>query len=531
VRKRQRAITAYKHLDLLLAQFKTCWNVNDYNYVLPDSSISATEVANITKWPADKGPDQDSFKITLTDDKAEADVFFPPADPLLLHNLNFLKDFEVENEGKETAHLQLNTNVSSSAFVQQLGHLADQLELANSVIDSLIHTTSDRLERGLFPMLIFPINNWLPAWFPDPLPTVPTVATATTKQGMSTSTVSTSTKAVTPAATHPDELPPSTIRRRLTRYLLQLPTTTIKVHANCDPVTGLESMTDHCVLNILTLMPKNTDIDIYTQQVFTPHPVPKYKPADTTWQIVDVSNLPTVYQLTWTKQYFMTLHPLKCFPAVPNWKCTVCTSERTLIYITDPCVMSILDMHITDTTCAVVDTTHVDSMQLIHRADATSISDSTTINDTLLTDVILTSNQSPTLVEVCEKTETRTELPPAVIIRATAVCPLHIENGPNVSMITPNFKIQREWSPSTERPSIRFIDRFSNDAMGRMRQHFQDFRFIYVLALIGLILIVAILKFTCFVHDKQGWKLEAGTRYRNEPVSPVPVPVPVLWLQ
>jgi hypothetical protein len=68
-------------------------------------------------------------------------------------------------------------------------------------------------------------------------------------------------------------------------------------------------------------------------------------------------------------------------------------------------------------------------------------------------------------------------------------------------MITPNSKIQREWSP-TEKPTIRFIDCFSNDAMGRMRRHFQDFGFIYVLALIGLILIVALLKFTCVVHDK-----------------------------
>jgi hypothetical protein len=52
------------------------------------------------------------------------------------------------------------------------------------------------------------------------------------------------------------------------------------------------------------------------------------------------------------------------------------------------------------------DTTHVDSMQRIHKADKTYISDTPAFNDALLTDVILPSNQFAVLVKVCDKAET-----------------------------------------------------------------------------------------------------------------------------
>jgi hypothetical protein len=496
-RERQRAITAYKHMDQLLAQFEARWNANDLDYVIPDSTLSPTEVNKLTKWPAEKGPDQDSFNISLTTDtKPETDVFFPPADQQILATLDFLKDFQIQNADKDSAFIQLQQNVSSPAFIQQMGHVADQLELANKVLESLIRSTSDRLEKGLFPLYLFPLNTWLPAWFPD------TRLEPIQNRSVINATVNISATAIQDDAGQ-DQLLPSTIRRRLTRYLLQLPTTTIRVHPNCDPITGLEVMSTHCVMDILTLLPKVSDIDTYTKQVFTAHPVPKFNPKDQIWQVVDVSNLPFVYQLDWTKQFFMALHPLKCFPTLPNWKCTVCTSERTLSYITDPCVMAILNHQVTDTTCPVQDTTNVDSIQFVHQANESSISDTPT-NGSMLTDLILTSRRSPAIVQQCDTAETRFSLPAAARVRAQVSCSLKIENGPNVSLIIPNFRLRHDWhqQSSTDRSPGQMLNKFTDDALGIIRHHFQEFSFIYILSILGLIILVLIVKAICLIYGR-----------------------------
>jgi hypothetical protein len=287
--------------------------------------------------------------------------------------------------------------------------------------------------------------------------------------------------------------------QRIIRIITQLPMTTVRRKAECDPGFGYSTISADCVLETLTLVPVLENITQLTQQKPTPHPFPVNNQLSTgTWKIVSVIHLPNFYKQMITEngrqkeKFYTTSQPLHCFSRPATMRSRYCTSEHALQLLVDPCIISIIAQNITEQSCNVEETKQTDSLQYIaEHDDVIDIDNRLELRQPQ--NLIVTNNDLVSLMTTCKNnnSENIVPLPLAARIHVPIICSLKLLNAPDVLMIQPDTEVafvSHQNNPSYIKTLHDLIQRGSEIFSNDLQQHFHDHGFIYIIVMTSILL-------------------------------------------
>ena len=464
-RIRQQIITAWKTLDGLLAQFITRWNSYDTTFTSPDPNIPPQILADNSDWPWIHS-EKDSTAVKTEENEPNAKKFFPIVLPEIQSDLQFWQYFTETTNAIGDKIFVLPEN--EEQLKANLTILLDVLETTKQTLLLIHDDTITHLEKGFFPTTLFG-TNFLYSWLPK-------------KSSQS-------------------ELEYAQDISRIIRIITQLPMTTVRRKAECDPGYGYNSITTDWVLETLTLVPVLENMTQLIQQKLTPHPFPINNQEPTgTWKIVSVIHLPNFYKQMITEggilkeKYYTTNQPLHCFSRPATMRSRYCTSEHALQLLVDQCIVSILAQNITEQSCPVEETKQTDSLQYLTKHDDVIDID----NDSELVqpqNLIVTNNDLVSLMTTCKNnnSETIIPLPLASRIHVPVICSLKLLNAPDVLMIQPDTDVKfvgHESNPNYIKTLHDLIRRGSEIFSNDLQKHFHDHGFIYIIVMSSVLLAI-----------------------------------------
>jgi hypothetical protein len=466
-RVRQQIITVWKTLDGLLAQFITRWNSYDTTFTSPDPNIPPQILADNSDWLfPEVHPDKDSTAIVSEDNEPYAKKFFPTVLSEIQSNLQFWQYFsETTNTlGDKVFALpedeeQLKANLTI---------LLDLLETTKQTLLQIHDDTVSHLEKGFFPTILFG-TDFLYSWLPR--------------------------------KTSQSESEYAQDIYRIIRIITQLPMTTVRRKAECDPGFGYDTITNDCILETLTLVPVLENMTQLIQQKLIPLPFPVNTQEPTgTWKVVSVIHLPNFYKQMVTEngkqkeKYYTTNQPLHCFSRPATMRSRYCTSEHALQLLVNQCIISIIAQNITEQSCPIEETKQTDSLQYITEHDDVIDID----HDSELVqpqNLIVTNNDLVSLMTTCKNnnSETITPLPLAARIHVPAICSMKLLNAPDVLMIQPDTDVtfvSHQSTPNYIKTLHDLIRRGSEIFSNDLQKHFHDHGFIYIIVLTSVLLAI-----------------------------------------
>jgi hypothetical protein len=326
--------------------------------------------------------------------------------------------------------------------------------------------------------------------------------------------------------------------KRLNNIVQNLPLTTVRGKAECNPGSGYNTVETDCVLETLTLVPILETMVTINQQKITPHPIPLDTSNPTgPWKIVSTTRLPNFYKQMVDEQgkikekYYTTSQPLHCFPRPAIMRSRYCTSEHALQPLVDPCLIAILAQNITSAVCEIEETKQTDSLQYLVDHDAVLDVDHH-IELSQPHDLVITNDDIVSLMTTCSNnnSETITPLPFAARIHVPAICNLKLLNAPDVLVVQPNAPIPFVKQTDSEKYIKTLHDIFhrgSEIIMNDLQHHFHEHGFIYiivlsstVLALRPSILIICLIR-KCrrnYLSATESYHVEAPSSYHQRDI-------------
>jgi hypothetical protein len=465
-RIRQQIIAIWRTIDGLLAQFITRWNSYDTTFSAIDPNIPPQVLAENAQWIFDKDSDIDSTGIIPNTNESNAKYYYPSVLNDIESNLQFWKYFAETTDEMGNKIFVLPEN--EEQLKGNLTVLADVLESTKQTLLIIHEDTVTHLEKGLFPTVLFGLD-FISAWLPK-------------TSGQENKEYS-------------DNI------QRIIRVITQLPMTTVRRKAACDPGYGYDKVITDCVLETLTLVPVLENMKRLIQQKLTPHPIPEAntKP-DGTWKIVSVIHLPNFYKHLETnngklkENYYTTTQPLHCFPRPATMQSRYCTSEHALQQLVDPCIIAILAQNITSQVCPIDETEQSDSLQYL--TDHDNIIDiDNRIELTQPHDLVVTNNDIMSLMTTCKNnnSETITPLPLASRVHVPIICSMKLLNAPDVLMIQPDTKlpfVKQSDNPNYIKTLHDLIHKGSEVFLNDLQRHFHDHGFIYIIVMSSVLLAI-----------------------------------------
>jgi hypothetical protein len=346
--------------------------------------------------------------------------------------------------------LQLPTNITDPIFETRLMQLADQMQTAEDQLEAILSMTRHQLEKGYFPITLFPYESWILEWY-----------------------------GIRDAASVSEEEEDKV--RMAKQFISQLPLTTVKRKTGCDSYNRLSTVVQDCILDMLTIVPNVRNLKEFVKIEFTPHPVPvNSNNKNTKWRKIRLPAGIDVYQNNGS--YYSLDHQLQCFSSIPNENCQLCSSSHAFEKITDKCLIQVLQDAATTPPCESNFVDEHESMQHIRDRAPRSGNQSTVVHD-----LVITNNKPTMIIEACPAKESSYELPLAVRVQIGASCTFKLINAPALHTLIPglNYSTIKDFN-FTGLP--RIVDMVTTNAEN-IKEHFDVNAHIYIIVLASVTLV------------------------------------------
>ena len=483
---RHGVLTKTRILDANLAYLMSVWNHLPTKYGSLTGYATTIDPETVAEWPT-----------LIIDSRTEGfqqitnvpNTVFPTFTKEVNDELNVLLEnltlTEEDTELETPAGTELTSATAPGALVLQelLGKLNTRLELVTSAIGRL-NEAGKQMDQGFFPQTLFPLDTWLPRLFP-------------TSSSLSTVQL--------------NQL--NTMAQFITSY----PLTNTRRGMQCSPLTGLNTITNHCYIDIITFIPFVPTIRRLAEIKLESVPIQQ----NNKWLRIRV---PEGYlfrdaQNAKETKYYFNREELNCIRNMLHLDCALCSSQVSLNEVTPegmPCIHAITRQKVNNKICAFDVMSHPP-------ADALQITKDTSTER----EMVAVNNNPSSLLTTCpteinntesETTQSIVNVPTSALIKYKPHCNIRFLDGPEVLSMAPNQAINviQSTTPKETKEPIVAVVQFGNHTEGRIRLHFHNYGYIYILTTgsgIVLILTISTLTVCCSIWCKKRRYFNTIRRY------------------
>jgi hypothetical protein len=460
-KSRYQIIAMHTSLDTKLANLMSLWNTFPKSFQSPLHLFTNHDLEAHEHWP---WGDQDSR--TISHSQWDHHTFYPKVGDEVIKNLAFLTDLTLKErqDRDKTKEVVLPENITEPVFEMTLLQLAEQMQTAEDQLEAILSMTRHQLEKGYFPITLFPYEDWILTWY-----------------GIGNTTLV--------AEVDEEKV------RMAKQFISLLPLTTVKRKVGCDSYNKLDTVMEDCILDIITIVPGVKTMKEFAKIEFTAHPVPKNAmDPETKWRKIVLPQGIEVYRSNET--YFSLDHQLQCFSSIPNEACQLCSTSHAFEKLTDRCLLQVIKDSVTEPPCTALEVEEHESMQRI-RDHARRTDNGTTGTH----DLIITNNKPTMIIEACPDKESSYELPLAVRVQIGAKCTFKMINAPILHSLIPglNYTTITDFNLTIPPKIVEKI----KETKDQLREHFEDHSHIYVIVL-AAITVVNFLACACYFICRQG---------------------------
>jgi hypothetical protein len=479
------------------------WSIFPTNFKSPDPGLSANDLETNAQWNDEA---TDSRFVVPKETNPIPKVYFPTLSSTVSSVANLLPEM-FNDQGVFTLTKASDDNDEALKISMELVLMA--LQDVSDALASLYESTRN-MDMGTFPEQMFPINNWLYHWFNIPL--------------------------VNASNSQVEEF------NFLANIVRHLPMTTVKKHANCNPVHSVDNMKQECVLDIITLIPDPHSLINYQEKSMTAHPVQR-KDNPHKWLRVKIPKESHLFYDRSNKQYLTSQKPLQCFKEVPALFCSLCFSNNALEKVmNNTCLEGIISKNISSPPCETKETT-ADSFQVepkeivITEAPQEGGFPMASTTEKLTKEIVISNDNPSVLIEKCPNKETSYELPPTARIGLSDNCNFTFVNPPSVTELDPerdyssvmlptsvqNFATKKSFEPNEpEHEEIPSDETTFQRDIRLLKLHFKDYGYVYILVTTSSLGFCFVLTISiCFVRRQK--RSRNNQDNRNFPEQHVPL--------